>query len=105
MKRAKHQIAGGSKHSQNNNKSLPLVSIITIVYNGADHLAQAIESVINQSYPYIEYIIIDGGSTDGSIDIIKSFENHIDYWISEPDRGISDAFNKSIAIAKANGLA
>jgi glycosyltransferase involved in cell wall biosynthesis len=78
-----------------------LVSIITIVYNAKKTLEQTILSVINQTYPNIEYIIIDGGSTDGSVDIIKKYEHQINFWISEKDRGISDAFNKGIA--KATG--
>lgn len=75
----------------------PLISIVTIVFNGAATLEQTILSVLDQGYPHIEYIIIDGGSTDGTLDIIKKFENRIDYWVSEPDKGISDAFNKGIA--------
>jgi glycosyltransferase involved in cell wall biosynthesis len=78
----------------------PLVSIITIVYNAKKTLEQTILSVINQSYKNIEYIIIDGGSTDGSIDIIKQYENKITYWVSEKDNGISDAFNKGILQCK-----
>ena len=79
-----------------NHDSQPLISIITIVYNGAKHIEQTIQSVINQSYDNIEYIIIDGGSTDGTLDIIQKYDNTIDYWISEKDQGISDAFNKGI---------
>jgi glycosyltransferase involved in cell wall biosynthesis len=78
----------------------PLVSIITIVYNGEKHLEQTIKSVIEQTYPNIEYLVIDGGSTDGSLSIIRQYEKHIDYWISEKDRGISDAFNKGLRNAK-----
>lgn len=74
----------------------PVVSIITVVYNGGAHLGDAIQSVINQSYPHIEYIIIDGGSTDNTLDVIKQYEKHLAYWVSEKDRGISDAFNKGI---------
>ena len=73
---------------------LPLISIITVVFNGAKHLEETILSILNQSYPNIEYIIIDGGSTDGTLDIIKKYENYIDYWISEPDNGIYDAMNR-----------
>jgi len=82
-------------------RTTPLVSIITIVYNGEKHLEQTINSVLNQTYPQVEYIIIDGGSTDNTIPIIKKYENRIAYWVSEPDKGISDAFNKGIA--KATG--
>lgn len=75
------------------------VSIITVVFNGAQHLQQTIESVLNQSYKNIEYIIIDGGSNDGTIDIIKQYSHRISTWISEPDHGIYDAMNKGIDMA------
>lgn len=77
--------------------SKPLISIITVVYNGEEYLEQTIKSVLNQSYKKIEYLIIDGGSTDGTISIIKKYESKIDYWVSEPDNGIFDAMNKGIA--------
>ncbi len=83
---------------QKNN--LPLVSIITVVYNGEKYLKQTIQSVINQTYKNIEYIIIDGGSTDGTLDIIKKYEEYISFWVSEPDKGLYDAMNKGIGIAK-----
>lgn len=79
----------------------PKVSVITVVFNGEKHLEQTILSVLGQSYPDIEYILIDGGSTDGSIGIIKKYAQHIAYWVSEKDQGISDAFNKGLA--KATG--
>ncbi|MBO0938373.1 glycosyltransferase [Fibrella sp. HMF5335] len=75
------------------------VSIITVVYNGANTIAEAIESVLGQSYSPIEYIIIDGASTDGTADIIRSYGNSIARFISEPDGGIYDAMNKGIAAA------
>ena len=79
--------------------SLPLVSIITVVYNGEKYLEETIKSVIGQSYPNIEYIIIDGGSMDGTLDIIKKYEHCIDYWVSERDEGIYDAMNKGLTLA------
>lgn len=75
------------------------VSVITIVYNGEKFLEQTIQSVLTQSYKNIEYILIDGGSTDGTLDIIRKYDSRIAYWKSEPDKGISDAFNKGIALA------
>lgn len=78
----------------------PIVSIITVVRNGAAVLARAIESVISQDYPMIEYIVVDGESTDRTVDVIRRFEERIAIWLSEPDRGISDAFNKGIALAR-----
>ena len=82
----------------------PLVTIITVVYNGGDHIEQAIRSVISQSYDNIEYIVIDGGSTDQTLDIIRKHENQIDYWISEPDHGIYDAMNKAIKCSSGDWL-
>lgn len=71
-------------------------SIITINYNNKDGLQKTIESVISQTYTDFEYIIIDGGSTDGSVEVIKEYADKIDYWISEPDKGIYNAMNKGI---------
>jgi glycosyltransferase involved in cell wall biosynthesis len=80
------------------------LSIITINYNDAIGLKKTIDSVIHQSYTDFEYIIIDGGSTDGSLDIIKENESHISYWVSEPDKGIYNAMNKGILVAKGEYL-
>lgn len=76
-----------------------LFSIITVVYNGADTIEKTITSVIKQSDVDIEYIIIDGGSTDGTLDVVKKYDEKISYWISEPDNGIYDAMNKGIRCA------
>lgn len=90
---------GGIRIQKGQKQSLsdkPLISIITVVYNGEQFLEKTINSVINQSYENIEYIIVDGGSTDGTLDIIRKYEYLIDYWISEKDQGIYDAMNKGI---------
>ncbi|MBB3187197.1 glycosyltransferase family 2 protein [Microbacter margulisiae] len=77
-----------------------LVSIITIVYNGEMFIEKTINSVLEQTYKNIEYIIIDGGSTDSTVEIIKKYQDRLAYWVSEKDNGISDAFNKGIRLAK-----
>lgn len=79
----------------------PQISIITVVFNGVDRIENTILSIVNQTYNNIEYLIFDGGSTDGTVDIIKKYESKISYWISEPDKGIYDAMNKGIE--KASG--
>jgi glycosyltransferase involved in cell wall biosynthesis len=76
-----------------------LVSIVTIVRNGARTIERALRSVQSQEYPRVEHIVIDGGSTDGTLDVIQSWDDRIAVWISEADAGISDAFNKGIAFA------
>ena len=80
----------------------PSISIITVVYNGADYLETAMQSVLHQEYPELEYIIIDGGSTDGSLEIIKRYEDQLAYWVSEPDDGIYNAMNKGLAVARGD---
>ncbi|WP_339921727.1 glycosyltransferase family 2 protein [uncultured Flavobacterium sp.] len=84
------------------NFNFPKVSIITVVYNGAKTIEQTIKSVLNQSYSNIEYIIIDGGSNDGTLDIINKYESKIDIIVSEPDYGIYNAMNKGVM--KSNGV-
>lgn len=79
----------------------PVISVITVVLNNAEGFRQTARSVINLQYPGIEFIVIDGGSTDGTVDAIKARSEHIVYWISEPDKGIYDAMNKGLA--KATG--
>jgi glycosyltransferase involved in cell wall biosynthesis len=82
----------------------PLVSILTVVFNGARFFEQTILSVLDQDYDNLEFIIIDGGSTDGTLEIIRKYEHAINYWVSEPDRGISDAFNKAVILAAGDYL-
>ena len=81
----------------------PLISIVTVCFNSERHLAQAMESVARQTYDDIEYIVVDGNSSDGTLDIIRSFEGRFGdrlRWISEPDDGIYDAMNKGIGVAR-----
>lgn len=80
-------------------KITPLVSIITVVYNGEKYLQQTITSVYNQTYQNIEYIIIDGGSSDNTINIINQNADKVSKWISEPDEGLYDAMNKGIKLS------
>ncbi len=77
----------------------PTITIITVSFNAIQTIEKTIQSIINQTYPNIEYIIIDGGSTDGTLNIIKKYAHKISYWISEPDKGIYDAMNKGIELA------
>lgn len=81
------------------NINYPKISIVTPSYNQGEFLEDTILSVIGQNYPNLEYIIIDGGSTDNSVDIIKKYEKHLTYWVSEKDNGQSDAINKGFGIA------
>ncbi|MCD8176027.1 MAG: glycosyltransferase [Tannerellaceae bacterium] len=79
----------------------PVFSIITVTYNAASCLERTIRSILQQTYPGIEYLIIDGNSTDGTLELIRNYESGISYWVSEPDKGLYDAMNKGLA--KATG--
>ena len=80
----------------------PLISVVTVCRNAADTIEATMLSVLNQTYPRVEYIVIDGGSTDGTADIINKYADRLAYWVSEPDRGIYDAMNKGIAVASGD---
>ncbi len=98
---------GGQRVSgifKNLTNSQPLISVITVVYNGEKHIADTIESVLNLDYKKIEYIIIDGASIDNTSEIINKYNDSIDYWISEKDDGIYDAMNKGIRISTGDFL-
>ncbi len=82
--------------------SLPVVSVITVVYNDAVGLRRTISSIQEQSYSSIEHVIIDGGSTDGTLELIKKNQDKITYWVSEPDKGLYDAMNKGLKAAKGD---
>ena len=86
-------------------QKLPKISIITPSYNQGEFLEDCIKSVLMQNYQNFEYIIIDGGSTDNSVDIIKSYEEHLTYWVSESDDGQSDAINKGFKLATGDVVA
>jgi glycosyl transferase family 2 len=84
--------------------SSPLISVVTVVLNGAETLERAIQSVASQGFPDLDYVIIDGGSTDGSLDIIRRYEVRLGYWCSEPDKGLYDAMNKGVRAAKGRWI-
>lgn len=79
--------------------NMPEFSLITVTFNRVNTIADTIESVLSQTYPNIEYIVIDGGSTDGTIELVRSYGNRISKFVSEPDNGIYDAINKGIKLA------
>jgi len=89
----------------NKDLNYPKISIVTPSYNQGKFLERTILSVLNQNYPNLEYIIINGGSTDGSVEIIKKYEKYLTYWVSEKDKGMYEAINKGLKIASGDILA
>lgn len=83
---------------------LPLITVITVVYNGRHHIEKTIQSVLGQKNVNIEYLIIDGGSSDGTLDIIRKYDSGIDYWMSQRDAGIYDAMNRGASLATGQYL-
>ena len=83
-------------------KNYPLISIITAVYNNEKYLKECLNSIYNQSYKNFEHIIVDGGSTDKTLNILKEHNNKIDYWCSKKDKGIYDAFNLGMKLSKGD---
>ena len=77
----------------------PLVTVVTAIFNGQPHVAGCLESVLAQDYPNIEHIVMDGGSTDGTLDVLQQYDDQIASWESKPDKGVNDAWNKALAEA------
>ena len=82
-----------------------MVSVVTAVFNGREHVAECIQSVIDQDYPQVEHIVLDGGSTDGTPEILERYNKHLAFWKSEPDSGVYDAWNKALSVARGEWIA
>src|SRR5688572_31892096 len=81
-------------------RATTLISIVTVVLNASETLERTLRSVFDQGLDDLDYVVIDGGSTDGSLDIIRRYESRIAHWRSEPDQGLYDAMNKAVRVAK-----
>lgn len=103
-----HKISEGGLRLKGRFKSdsetNPLITVVTVVFNGAEYLEDTIKSVVGQRCDNVEYVIVDGGSTDRTLEIIKKYEFAIDYWVSEPDAGVYDAMNKGIKLASGRWI-
>jgi glycosyltransferase involved in cell wall biosynthesis len=97
-------MAAAEHDRGHNDAAAPLVSLVTVALNRAATIERTIESVLRQTYAPLEYIVIDGGSSDGTVDVLRRYGGRIAHWRSEPDRGISDAFNKGLALAKGAAI-
>jgi glycosyltransferase involved in cell wall biosynthesis len=75
----------------------PRITLVTPVYNGVRYIEETIRSVVYQGYPNLEYIVVDGGSSDGTVDIIRQYQKHISWWVSRRDQGVYDALNTGFA--------
>lgn len=102
IEKTNQKLEGGTRKSGRRKvgcDETPLVTIVTVVFNGAVDLDVTINSVLNQTYQNVEYIVIDGGSVDGTLDIIRKYDEKLDYWVSEPDFGLYFAMNKGLQLA------
>jgi glycosyltransferase involved in cell wall biosynthesis len=108
LKPAKKEPLFGGKRLKGDaaegNADQPLVTVITAVYNGQPYVAGCLESVLHQDYPNIEHIVLDGGSSDGTVDVLRKYEDRLALWKSEPDHGIYDAWNKGLAEARGEWI-
>ena len=105
--RRSSEVAGSDEGLEKNEGPIwPRITLVTPVMNSAGFLEQTIRSVLSQNYPNLDYFIVDGGSTDGSVDVIRKHEDQISGWMSEPDQGSYDALNKGFvrAIRRSSGL-
>ena len=104
-KRGYFKARGGFIQNCEDATTRPLITVITAVFNGANSIERTILSVLNQTYDNVEYLIIDGGSTDETLDTIRKYDDSIDYWVSEPDAGIYHAWNKGTRLASGDWIA
>lgn len=102
MVRAEGGLLTAGRFKRSSREGRPLVSVVTVCLNSEKHLAECMKSVLAQTYDDIEYIIVDGGSTDRTLEIVRGFDERVAYWVSEPDEGIYDAMNKGAELARGD---